>query len=127
MNNSHDIIRDQNGYFRHPNGYPLVLIFDSKNGEDKPPSEISWQEPITWSHTQNIDKEGELIFSAIVIEANSNFQYRHYLCQVQKRKTCKYNATKIRKYIPASRIQSRNEKAHSNTRDSRPSTTKKRP
>jgi hypothetical protein len=73
MNNSHNIIRDQNGYFHHSNGYPLVVIFDSKNGEDKPPPEISWQEPITWSHTQTTDKESQLTIYIFVIEVKSNF------------------------------------------------------
>jgi hypothetical protein len=58
MNNSHDIIRDQNGYFHHSDGYPLVVIFNSKDDEDKPPP-ISWQEPITVLHTQITDKESE--------------------------------------------------------------------
>jgi hypothetical protein len=82
MNNSHDIIRDQNGYFRHLNGHPLVVIFDSKNGEDKPPPEISWQEPITWPHTQNIDKESKSTSYILIIETKSDFHYRHNSYQV---------------------------------------------
>ena len=59
MNSSLEIIRDQNGYFRHPNGYPLVVIFDSKNNKDKPPDEISWQEPVVGSQLHEL-KESEI-------------------------------------------------------------------
>lgn len=46
MSASLEIIRDENGHFRHPNGYPLVVIFDSKIDEEKTPHEISWQDPV---------------------------------------------------------------------------------
>jgi hypothetical protein len=59
MNSSLEIIRDQSGYFHHTNGYPLVVIFDSKNVKDKPPDEISWQKPVVGSHLHE-PKESEI-------------------------------------------------------------------
>lgn len=60
MNSSNGIIQDHNGYFRHPDGYPLVVIFDSKHGQQKPPDELSWQEPVIGEHTDDLG-EGMLI------------------------------------------------------------------
>lgn len=48
MANPIEVVRDQSGYFRQPNGRPLVVIFDSK---EENPSEISWQEPVIGTHT----------------------------------------------------------------------------
>jgi len=59
MNSSLEVIRDQNGYFRHPNGCPLVVIFDSKHAEDETPHEISWQEPVIGYHTYEPER-GEI-------------------------------------------------------------------
>jgi hypothetical protein len=59
MNTLPDIIRDQNGYFHHRNGVPLVVIFDSKNPQDKPPDEISWQEPVIASGATELKESGE--------------------------------------------------------------------
>jgi len=56
---SGDIIMDQDGHFRHPNGYPLVVIFDSKNEQEKPRYETCWQEPILGLPTKRPD-EGSL-------------------------------------------------------------------
>lgn len=47
MNNSlREVVTDENGYFHHPNGYPLVVIFDSKHGKEKKNDKLSWQEPV---------------------------------------------------------------------------------
>lgn len=59
MNRSNGIIRDHDGYFRHPDGYPLVVIFDSKDGEEALPRELSWQEPVIASHTDQ-PRDGEI-------------------------------------------------------------------
>ncbi|RFU29231.1 hypothetical protein B7463_g7088, partial [Scytalidium lignicola] len=57
MNSSLDVIRDQNGYFRHADGYPLVVIFDSKHGKNKRSNEISWQEPVIGLHTSRSEDD----------------------------------------------------------------------
>ncbi|KAH8819441.1 hypothetical protein F5884DRAFT_760528 [Xylogone sp. PMI_703] len=51
MNGTLDVIPDQNGHFRHPDGYPLVVIFDSKLSKEKRPKNISWQEPVIGLHS----------------------------------------------------------------------------
>jgi hypothetical protein len=66
MNGSLEIIRDENGHFRHPDGYPLVVIFDSKVDEEKTSREISWQDPVIVPHCHE-PKEGifELLASLV--------------------------------------------------------------
>jgi hypothetical protein len=52
MASSLNITADDNGHFRHPDGCPLVVIFDSKDAK-KLPDALSWQEPLVGdkSHT----------------------------------------------------------------------------
>jgi hypothetical protein len=60
MSGSSKVIQDQSGYFHHPNGYPLVVIFDSKRAEAKDPNELSWQEPVIGSNP-NVQNEGKMV------------------------------------------------------------------
>lgn len=76
MSNSLEITRDQNGYFRHRDGYPLVVIFDSKDAEDKTPNAISWQEPVIGTHTHKPkDSVSEPCIRILAVE--SDRQHRH--------------------------------------------------
>ncbi|KAE9377527.1 hypothetical protein N431DRAFT_478767 [Stipitochalara longipes BDJ] len=56
MNSSLKITADENGYFRHPEGHPLVVIFDSKHGDPKRAAQISWQHPIIGVHPHKPDE-----------------------------------------------------------------------
>jgi hypothetical protein len=88
MNSSLEIIRDQNGYFRHPNGYPLVVIFDSKHGEDKAPDEISWQEPLIGLHT-HAPEEGEIGSYVLLWQRSLTYNTDTILMQSKKSKVDK--------------------------------------
>jgi len=57
MNSSLKITRDENGHFRHPDGYPLVVIFDSKADQQTTSHEISWQDPVVVTNLHK-PKEG---------------------------------------------------------------------
>lgn len=46
MNGSFEIITEPNGFIHHSSGCPVVIIFDSTKAEEKPPGEITWQEPV---------------------------------------------------------------------------------
>ncbi|KAI9737859.1 MAG: hypothetical protein M1834_009229 [Cirrosporium novae-zelandiae] len=100
MDSSLEIIRDQNGYFHHSNGYPLVVIFDSKHREDKTPDEISWQEPVIGLHTHEPEKGGTR-FYILIVAVKPDIQYRHCPYPAQKSEG-QYTATKICQHIPSS-------------------------
>jgi hypothetical protein len=46
MTSSNEVTTDENGYFYHQQGYPLVVIFDSKDVKNLSTSELSWQDPV---------------------------------------------------------------------------------
>jgi len=62
MNSSLKITADENGYFRHPEGHPLVVIFDSKHGDPKTAAQVSWQHPVIGIHPHEPD-EGKILLS----------------------------------------------------------------
>ncbi|TAQ84493.1 hypothetical protein B7494_g7186 [Chlorociboria aeruginascens] len=58
MNSSLEIITDQNGYFRHPDGYPLVVIFDSQHDTPPPNNARTDTQPLKFVNTSRPKKHG---------------------------------------------------------------------